>query len=149
MDILTNLPKTTQKSAKRLGRGYGSKKGGHTSSRGAKGDNARGKTSLTFDGTKIKKSWIKRLPFMRGKHRLLSQSKYIVITLDQLSKWFKASDTVNLASLAKNSKLSLRELNHGVKILSNGEIDKALTIENIMLSESARSKILAAGGKIV
>jgi len=149
MDILSNLPKTTQKQSKRLGRGYGSKKGGHTSSRGAKGDNARGKTKLTFDGTKIKKSWIKRLPFMRGKHRLLSQVKYKVITLDQLNKWFKDSDTVNLSTLAKKSNLSVNDLNNGVKILATGKIEKALTIEKLMLSETASSKILAAGGKIV
>jgi len=149
MDILSNLPKTTQKQSKRLGRGYGSKKGGHTSSRGAKGDNARGKTKLTFDGTKIKKSWIKRLPFMRGKHRLLSQAQYKVITLDQLNKWFKDSDTVNLSTLAKKSNLSVNDLNNGVKILATGKIEKALTIEKLMLSETASSKILAAGGKIV
>lgn len=149
MDILSNLPKTTQKQSKRLGRGYGSKKGGHTSSRGAKGDNARGKTKLTFDGTKIKKSWIKRLPFMRGKHRLLSQVQYKVITLDQLNKWFKDSDTVNLSTLAKKSNLSVNDLNNGVKILATGKIEKALTIEKLMLSETASSKILAAGGKIV
>ena len=36
------LPKITKPKNKRLGRGYGSGKGGHTSSRGQKGQNSRG-----------------------------------------------------------------------------------------------------------
>ena len=75
MDILSNLQKTVAKTAKRVGRGIGSGVGGHTTGRGAKGDNVRGHGKLTFDGTKIKKSWLKRLPFLRGKHRLLPKDQ--------------------------------------------------------------------------
>lgn len=148
MDILSNLTKSTQKPNKRVGRGYGSKKGGHTTGRGAKGDNVRGKTKLTFDGTKIKKGWIKRMPFMRGKHRLTSKYTYTVINLDQLNKWFKDKETVDLTSLSKKSTLSLAELNHGVKILGRGKLEKALTISKLTVSKSAQSKIISAGGKI-
>ncbi len=59
---LEQLSKTTVKSKKRVGRGYGSGKGGHTVGRGAKGDKARGKIGLTFEGTKVKKSLINRFP---------------------------------------------------------------------------------------
>ena len=48
--ILSTLNKTTVKSAKRIGRGIGSGKGGHTTGRGQKGQNSRGKIKLTFDG---------------------------------------------------------------------------------------------------
>lgn len=62
-----NLPKVVQRSKKRLGRGYGSGKGGHTSSRGQKGQGSRGKIGILFEGVKMKKSFLKRLPLARGK----------------------------------------------------------------------------------
>lgn len=62
------MPKTTTKSKKRVGRGIGCGKGGHTTGRGAKGDKVRGKLPLYFEGTKMRKSLIRRLPLLRGKH---------------------------------------------------------------------------------
>lgn len=64
---LNFLPKIVSRSHKRVGRGIGSGKGGHTSGRGQKGQKTRGKIPLTFEGTKIKKSLLKRLPVLRGK----------------------------------------------------------------------------------
>lgn len=61
------LPKVITKRKKILGRGIGSGKGGHTSSRGQKGQKSRGGVHILFEGMKTKKSLIKRLPFMRGK----------------------------------------------------------------------------------
>lgn len=145
MDILSNRPKTITKSKKRLGRGYGSGKGGHTSGRGAKGDKARGKTKITFDGSKIKKSWIKRTPFLRGKHRLESRSNIPIFNLDHLQKWYKKDQSVDLKSLSKfaDKKLS------SAKILSQGKLDIALTIKkDITVSKKAEQKIVKAGGKI-
>ncbi len=52
---------------KRLGRGYGSGKGGHTSGRGQKGQKSRGRIHPLFEGQKTKKSLIQRLPLLRGK----------------------------------------------------------------------------------
>jgi large subunit ribosomal protein L15 len=146
MEILTKLTKITSKSARRCGRGIGSGLGGHTSGRGAKGDKARGSTALTFAGTKHKKSWIKRLPFLRGKHRLQSQKHIITINLNQIEKWFKADDVVDMASIAKKSKTSLKNLNASFKILATGNITKVLKFKG--LSQVAQNKIIAAGGNI-
>ncbi|MBU3935123.1 50S ribosomal protein L15 [Patescibacteria group bacterium] len=146
MNFLSQLPKIAQKSKKRLGRGYGSGRGGHTSGRGAKGDKARGKTKLTFDGSKIKKGWIKRTPFLRGKHRLLPQKTILTFTLDQLNKWFKDKDTVNPTSLSLASGLSFT--GKKVKILSGGKIKKALRLQQIPLSKTASQKIVKAGGQV-
>lgn len=148
MEILTNLNKTTTKKARRCGRGIGSGLGGHTSGRGQKGDKARGKTDLAFAGAKHKKSWIKRLPFMRGKHRLESRSNIININLSQIEKWFKANEVVDAASLAKKSKTTLKKLNAGFKILATGDITKVLTFKGVSLSENSKKKIIAAGGNI-
>ncbi len=148
MEILTQLTKTTSKPARRCGRGIGSGLGGHTSGRGAKGDLARGKTKLTFDGTKIKKSWIKRLPFLRGKNRLNNQKNIITFTLTQVDKWFKKDELVDLNSLSQKTKISFKRLNAQVKILSVGEITKALKFKGVLVSDSASKKIIAAGGNI-
>jgi len=64
---MTNLPKVVERSKKRRGRGIGSGKGGHTSGRGEKGQKSRGSIGVLFEGMKMKKSLLKRLPLMRGK----------------------------------------------------------------------------------
>ena len=148
MEIQDKLVKTTSKGLKRRGRGIGSGVGGHTTGRGNKGDNSRGKTKMTFDGAKIKKGWIKRLPFLRGKNRLSNHKNINIFTLDQVDKWFKNGDIVDPSSLAKKKHISLKKLNTGVKILSTGKITKDLTFKNILLSKSASKKIITAGGKI-
>lgn len=147
METLNKLNKITTKSAKRVGRGYGSNKGGHTTGRGQKGDTSRGKTKITFEGTKIKKSWIKRLPFVRGKHRLLSRKNVSVFNFFQIESWFKAGQTVDAASLAKHSKTAVKKLG-AVKILAKGSITKSINFKGVLLSETARRQILKMGGKI-
>lgn len=138
MEILNSLPKTTVKSSRRVGRGFGSSKGGHTTGRGAKGDKVRGTTKLTFDGTKIKKSWIKRLPFLRGKHRTNKLMTYTVFSLTQIDSRFKDGAKVNPEILkAKNC-----------KILGDGNITKKISFSGVKVSASARAKILSAGGNI-
>ncbi|HPT65780.1 MAG TPA: 50S ribosomal protein L15 [Candidatus Woesebacteria bacterium] len=148
MEILTKLSKTTTKKARRCGRGIGSGLGGHTSGRGAKGDKVRGSTDLAFAGTKNKKSWIKRLPFMRGKHRLQNQKDIVNVSLSQIEKWFKANEVVDASSLAKNSKISLKNFRSSFKILATGNLTKALKFKGLSLSKAAQNKIVAAGGNI-
>src|SRR3972149_3022014 len=63
------LPKVVQRRAKRLGRGFGSGKGGHTSGRGQKGQKSRGHSGIMFEGVKVKKSLLKKLHLMGGKAR--------------------------------------------------------------------------------
>lgn len=145
METLNQLSKITTKSRRRVGRGIGSGSGGHTTGRGAKGDKVRGKTKMTFDGTKIKKSWIKRLPFLRGKHRLLSKNIKTVFNLSQLEKWFKDQAIVDKKSLSEKSKQTIKGQ---IKILSKGNLSKKLTIKGMLISEIAKKKIIAAGGKI-
>lgn len=147
MEILNKLTKITDKPYRRLGRGYGSTVG-RTAGRGQKGDKARGKAKLTFDGTKIKKGWIKRLPFLRGKHRLEKQYFNLIFRLDQIAAWYKENEVVDLKSLTKKSKLSASELKAKIKILSAKEFTKALTFKGLQISEKARKQIVAANGKI-
>lgn len=69
------LPKVVLRGKKRLGRGYGSGKGGHTVGRGQKGQKARNKIGILFEGMKMKKSLIKRLPLQRGKGKFHAKLK--------------------------------------------------------------------------
>lgn len=61
-----SLPKIVKRSKKRLGRGHGSGKV-KTSGRGTKGQKARGKLPLGFEGGQT--PLVKRLPYLRGKGR--------------------------------------------------------------------------------
>lgn len=61
---LHSLSKIVKKAKKRVGRGYGSGKGGHTTGRGTKGQKARGKVKATFEGGQL--SLAKRLPRKKG-----------------------------------------------------------------------------------
>ncbi len=148
MEILSNLSKVTQKPARRCGRGIGSGLGGHTSGRGQKGAKSRGYIKLTFDGTKIKKGWIKRLPFLRGKNRLNNQKNIITFNLSQLNKWYESGDLVDINTLSQKTKISFKRLNATVKILSFGELSKKLNIKGLLVSKIAHEKIITAGGNI-
>ena len=61
---LEKLPKLLRKAKKRVGRGYGSGKGGHTTGKGAKGQKIRGKLRSTFEGGQLPLS--RRLPRRGG-----------------------------------------------------------------------------------
>ena len=148
MEILNQLSPSTVKQQKRRGRGYGSGVGGHTTGRGAKGDKVRGKTKITFDGTKIKKGWIKRTPFLRGKHRILPQNKLYIYNLDNLEKMFKADDVVDVKAFAKISGLPEAHLVGKVKILANGKLTKVLNFKGILFSKHAKDLVTATGCKI-
>ena len=63
---LNQLPKIKKTSKKRLGQGHGSGKV-KTSGRGTKGQKARNKVPMYFEGGAL--PLIKRLPYRRGKGR--------------------------------------------------------------------------------
>jgi len=146
---LNELPKITTKKKKIIGRGPGSGKGGHTVGRGHKGQKAREKIPLTFTGTKIKKSLLKRLPLRRGKGKLKSlKPKPIIVNLKYLNL-FKEGETVNLDSLIKKGIVKESEAKKfGVKILGEGEIKIPLKVA-LPCSKKAAQKIEKAGGEII
>lgn len=92
------LEKTVLHKNKRLGQGYGSGKGGHTSSRGQKGQKARGSLGILFEGVKVKKSFFKRLPLLRGKGKFAPNSKVVAVGVSKLAA-FGEKDTVTLSAL--------------------------------------------------
>jgi len=136
------------KKAKRLGRGYGSGRGGHTVGRGQKGQKARNKPGALFEGLKMKKSFIKRLPLSRGKGRFKGKDKPIIIKIGYLNI-LPAASRVDVESLVKAGVVREKDAKaYGVKILGNGEINKKLTVL-VPISNASAKKIEKAGGKVV
>jgi large subunit ribosomal protein L15 len=136
------LPKTVKKRKKRVGRGYGSGRGGHTTGRGTKGQKARGKVKLGFEGGQL--SLARRLPKRSG--FLSMGEKPAVINLSDLAV-FRKGETVDPGILMQKG-LVEGIPSGGIKILGRGSA-KALKIKGIELSASAREKILKAGGEIL
>lgn len=145
---LHNLPKTTTKRKKRVGRGYGSGKGGHTVGRGQKGQKVRSKIGLVFEGTKFRKSLIKRLPLLRGKGKLKPGKKPLIVNLKYLNL-LPSNSLVDVKTLAKSGIVNLEEAKEsGVKILGEGKLGVALKIA-LPCSKGAVEKIKKVGGEIV
>jgi large subunit ribosomal protein L15 len=146
MSLLNQLPPVKSKPKRRLGRGYGSQKGGHTSSRGQKGQKSRNKLPIWFEGGQL--PLIRRTPFIKGKSRFNSlKPKPVTITLDELNA-FKTNSTVDLKSLSTTLRLSSQQLlNQGAKILASGQIKKALIVK-VPASKTAAKAIQKAGGRV-
>lgn len=135
-----------KKSRKRVGRGIAAGQG-KTSGRGTKGQGARsgGSTRLYHQGGNL--PFFRRLPFVRGKgFTPLNRVEYNEVNLDQLTEKFAAGGEVNPETLAQ-ARL-LRDTRNPVVILGRGEVNVALQVRVHRVSESARSKIEAAGGRV-
>ncbi len=143
---LNTLPKLNQKKGKRLGRGHGSGRG-KTAGRGTKGQNARGRAKLYFEGGSL--PLIKRLPFLRGRGKnKVFKRKPVIINVKVLNI-LPENTIVDLEAIIKHKILDEdMARSYGVKILGEGEISKSLEIR-LPVSKGARAKIEKAGGKIV
>src|SRR5437016_4800254 len=128
---------------KRLGCGESSGHG-KTSGKGHKGQKARsgGSIRLGFEGGQM--PLIRRLP-KRGFNNAAFHTNYAIVNLSDLNE-FKTGTVVN-EELLRESKL-VRGDGDGIKILGDGELKHALTIEADKVSASAREKIEKAGGTI-
>lgn len=149
--MIHNYIQKTTKNKKRIGRGYGSGKGGHTVGRGSKGAKSRSGYKLPrpgFEGGQMPLS--RRLPKMKGFSRKYFQNKnnIVLVKLEQLNV-FKDGDTVDFESLAKAGIVKPGKKSQTVKILANGELTKKVTVSGIALSENAVAKINKAGGKVL
>jgi large subunit ribosomal protein L15 len=128
---------------KRLGCGESSGHG-KTSGKGHKGQKARsgGSIRLGFEGGQM--PLIRRLP-KRGFNNAAFHKTWAVVNLGDLNE-FKAGSVVN-EKVLRESQL-IRGNVAGLKILGNGELKHALTLEVDKISASAREKIDKAGGTV-
>jgi len=128
---------------KRLGCGESSGHG-KTSGKGHKGQKARsgGSIRLGFEGGQM--PLIRRLP-KRGFNNAAFHKNYAIVNLSDLAS-FKEGTVIN-EQLLREKKL-LRGNGAGLKILGDGELKHAVTIEADKISASAREKIEKAGGSV-
>ncbi len=145
MSLLNQLTKITTKKAKRIGRGLGSGKGGHTSTRGAKGQLSRAGTTipLWFEGGQL--PLIKRLPMWRGKGRLNPINKVAQVRLAELNQVTSSSITLDALKLAR----IVPKNAIGAKIIGNTPLTKKYTIvAPVRVTAGAKKVIIAAGGSV-
>lgn len=133
----------SQKSKRRLGRGIGSGIG-KTSGKGHKGQNARsgGGVRQGFEGGQM--PLIRRLP-KRGFNNKRFAKEYTVINVSELN--VLEDKTVVTAELLIEKNIISSVAPYGLKVLGNGNLNKALTVEASKFSETAIQKITKVGGK--
>ncbi len=145
MSLLNELTSIVSDSKKRVGRGYGSGKGGHTAGRGAKGQKARtsgGKLPLWFEGGQL--PLVRRLPKWRGKGRFKTLEPTAELSLTDLEKM--KADTINLATLKEEKVIDSRFKK--AKVIKNGQLKRAVQVEGIQVSAGAAKVIKKAGGSV-
>ena len=126
---------------KRKGRGHDSGNG-KTAGRGHKGQNARsgGGVRIGFEGGQM--PIYRRLP-KRGFNNVFAL-KYAEINVSDLNK-FEDGAVVDAEAL-KEAGIIKKTLD-GIKVLGNGNVEKKVTVKAAKFTESAKEKIVAAGGK--
>ncbi len=131
-----------KKETKRLGRGIGSGLG-KTSGKGHKGQWARsgGGVRPGFEGGQMPLT--RRLP-KRGFTNIFKK-QYSIVNIGTLES-FEEGTVINAATLLTSGVLKKVEP-FGLKVLGNGELTKALTVQAACFSESAKAAIEKAGGK--
>ena len=130
-----------KRASKRLGRGRGSGLG-KTAGRGSKGQLSRsgGGKGPGFEGGQT--PLYRQLP-KRGftnKYKV----EYAVVNVSDLERVFEAGDEVDRDALREKGLVKGHDAL--VKVLGDGELTKSLTVRADKFSESAMSKIKAAGG---
>lgn len=140
----SNLPPVKTEKTKRIGRGYGSGKGGHTVGRGTKGHGARtgADKHLWFEGGQLPS--VRRYPWQRGKSRLQSLSKVQSVTLMNIVG--RGLTEVNPLSLFQAGLIDDAAL--PVKLIGMAEVKNAITVTDVRVSAGVRERITAAGGSV-
>jgi len=132
-----------RKTRKRVGRGSGSGLG-CTSGKGNKGQNARagGGVRPGFEGGQMPLQ--RRLP-KHGFKNALFKVTYSVVNLGRLVEAFEGKTEITLEDIYTRG---LANFGTPVKVLSEGEVTFALTVEAHRFSKAAAEKIKAAGGQV-
>jgi large subunit ribosomal protein L15 len=134
--------KGSNKKRRRVGRGISAGQG-KTAGRGTKGQRSRTGRGLKlyFEGGQL--PLVRRLPHTRGFTRIY-RVPYEIVNLETLSAKFEAGTEVTPELLLEHKMVASIQR---VKVLGNGELNKALVIKAHAFSATAKEKIAAAGGK--
>jgi large subunit ribosomal protein L15 len=124
---------------KRVGRGRSSGHG-KTSGRGMKGQKARGKTRIGFEGGQMPLQ--RRIPKLRG-FKPRAKKEFHLVNVEKLND-FADGDSVTPESLVEKG--IIKKLEKEVKVLGRGELERKLTVRANAFTRGAVAKIEAAGG---
>ncbi|API71316.1 50S ribosomal protein L15 [Leuconostoc suionicum] len=122
----------------RVGRGTSSGNG-KTSGRGQKGQKARGKVRLGFEGGQM--PLYRRIP-KRG-FTNISRKEFAVVNLNKLNS-FDDGKEITPTLLIENG--IVKNQKSGIKILAVGQLEKKLTVKAHKFSAAAVAAIEQAGG---
>jgi large subunit ribosomal protein L15 len=132
-------PAPGSKTAKtRVGRGEASK--GKTAGRGTKGTKARYQVPASFEGGQMPLHM--RLPKLKG-FKNPNKVEFQVVNVAQLGALFPDGGSVGVDELVAAGAV---RRNLPVKVLGNGDIAVAVQVSAHAFSETAKNKIVAAGG---
>jgi large subunit ribosomal protein L15 len=137
-------PRGAVKKKTRFGRGPGSGLG-KTAGRGQKGQKARQPGNihkLSFEGGQMPLA--RRLP--KGGFKNLFAKTIVEVNVRDLAKHFEAGSTVDVDAVRAAGLVKGRF--DELKVLGNGELDRALTVRAHRFSAGAREKIEKAGGRV-
>lgn len=132
--------KGAKKEKTRKGLGEGSK--GKTAGRGTKGTGARTTTRLGFEGGGV--NLVMRTPKLHG-FKNPFRIEYQVVNLGKLGELYPQGGKVTVPDLV--TKGAVRK-GQPVKVLGNGDLSVKLEVVVDKVSESAKTKIEAAGGSV-
>jgi large subunit ribosomal protein L15 len=145
---LSKLTKLTSKEnkSKRVGRGIGSGKGGHTVGKGQKGQKSREgkKFPLGFEGGQV--PLFKRLPRVRG-YSNPSYKSAISIVLSRLNA-FEDGKEISPAILVSSGFLKRLPKKTSVKLIAGRSLNKKLILTGFLFSEKALQDAKKSGSKI-
>lgn len=125
----------------RARRGRGTSAGnGKTAGRGQKGQKARGKTRLGFEGGQM--PLYRRIP-KRG-FTNINRKEFAIVNLSVLDQFDDGAE-ITPALLVKTG--IVKNEKSGIKVLGDGSLSKKLTVKANKFSSAATTAIEAAGGK--
>lgn len=149
--MLNTLKSPKQKKNKiRVGRGYGSHRGGHTAGRGQKGQKSRSGYKSPrpgFEGGSMPLA--RRLPKLKGFSREFVNVKFetVVLSLSDLNV-FETGAEVNMEALVKKGLIKATSKKQTVKILANGKLEKKLVLNGLNLSAKAKEAVENLKGEV-
>ncbi len=132
-------PTGSRKRAKRVARGIGGR-GGKTAGRGMKGQKARSKVRVGFEGGQM--PYHQRIPKLKG-FKNPFRVEYQAVNLDVIEE--SGLDEVTPESLYALGMVGKKSL---VKLLGRGVISRAVTVRVHAASSAAEAAVIAAGGTV-
>lgn len=143
MDLSNLKTIKTKRKSKRIGRGIGSGKGGHTVGRGTKGQKSRKgkKIFVGFEGGQV--PLYKRLPQLGG---FKSHKNTASLRISQLNK-FDEGIEVTPELLIRERMIKNKKFN-SVKIVGGGDLKKKLILKGFAYSKGAYESVKKSGSTI-